>query len=442
MSVAAAEPLFADEFDGSASRGGRRWPVWTCVALAALFMFASDTLDAVNRWHEQPKGHNANLSVSVEGGSGARQVAFVLLGCWGVVAAMRPGGRPMRMWPPMAFAALLFLGWALASVLWSVDREFTIKRLFVLTCFLAGVAGFVRQFRLRDVALLALIGGTMQMVASVAADLAWAPGTYGASGYRLSGLQHPNHSGLNAAFLVLASLAFFDFTRLRRFAALAIVASIVLSCTKSRSSLIACAAACVTLAILRCPPRRLFVFALAAALLASGVLALEASGMLGTGWTGVVYLGRGDAEQTQLTGRPMIWAAALEAFGSDPTRLLTGVGYATFWTPATAEYVSARLDFGISEGHNGYFDTLLALGVVGVACMAFVLLASAGRWAWLARRDRRPWPAFAAALAVLAIVHCLTESTLVDPNFPTFISYACVAFVAFRAPRSESSCAS
>lgn len=432
-------PLVDDEpHRDRIARVARRARPWlTCAFVALMYMLATNDPNAVTSWQEQTRDNLRPLLINVEGGRAIRQIAFVLLGLWGVASFLRPAERPLRLSTWFAFPLIALLAWAFASELWSVDRAFTAKRLIVLACVASAIAAFVRHCRARDLPLLALVGCCTQLAASVPYDFLYATGSSAQNTYRFSGLQHPNHSGITAVLLIVACAHFFDRTRHKRYLAIALVGVAVLVLTKSRSSLAAGLCALALYGALRCSWRTLLAAAMVGVAGLSALVALESSGVVGEGWMDIVHMGRRDAAQTTLTGRPMVWAAAFEVVGDEPTRLLTGAGYDSFWTPETASYVSGRLWFGISEGHNAYLDMLLSLGVVGVICFATLVAGGLGRYAFLARRNASAAYAFCAAVLAFAVVHGLTESTMTAPNFATFIVFAAVAFLAFRAPRAK-----
>jgi exopolysaccharide production protein ExoQ len=414
-----------------------RWPIVVSLFIAVVFMLATNDLSAGSRWQEAGKDPASQLQIVSEGnGRLVRQVAFILLGVWGVASLLWPSRR-IRALPAILFPLLILVGWIFASVLWSGDRAFTSKRLVVFACFAIGVFAFARRTRARDLATMMFVGCAVQMIADVVADLLWATGKYGLSGYRLSGLQHPNHAGSNAVFFCFACLYFYDRTRLRRFIVLFAASAVVLFLTKSRSSLVAGCSGMFMFALLRWPARKVFAGALLVAIALAGFGLLDAMGAIPEEWSKVIYLGREDAQSGALTGRPMIWAAAFEQFGHDNVRYLTGFGYDSFWTPERASFVSNRLRYGISEGHDAYFDMLLSLGIVGVACYAFVLLGSLGRAAVLAFLDGRRDAALFAMILTFAVVHGITESTTVAPTFPTFFSCAAIAYIAIRTPERK-----
>jgi O-antigen ligase len=412
----------------------RQWPVLTCLLLSALFMVATNDLNATSAWQEATRDEVQKKVMELQSGRPSRQLAFMLMGLYGFFAFVWPARR-FRISPVLFFPLITFLAWCGCSLLWSTDITITAKRLFVFALIAMAVLGFVRQNRLKDLALLALIGGSIQMVASIGAELLWMTGDYGASGYRFSGLQHPNHSGINAVILIFGCAYFYDRTKLRRFLLWMGVAAIILLLTKSRSALIAGLAGLTIFAGLRWPGRKILFVSILGATGLSCFLLLDAAGLVPEHWSNVIHMGRGDAEKTALTGRPLVWKAALEYFGDEPTRYLTGVGYQTFWTSEAADYVTNRLWFHISEGHNAFFDLTLEVGLVGVLFYACLLLGSLVRWVLAAHQKDSAAYAMAAGIMTFVLVHSLTESTTIDPNFVSFLSYSTMAFAALRTPR-------
>ena len=434
--------LDRDYFDVEARPSALRewlahWPIVISLFIAGVFMLATNDVNAASRWQDAGKDPASQLQLVSEGsGRLLRQVAFIMLGMWGIASLLWPSRR-IRPLPAILFPLLILVGWIFASVLWSGDRAFTAKRLVVFACFAVGVFAFVRRTQARDLAVMMLVGCALQMIANVVADLLWATGKYGLSGYRLAGLQHPNHAASNAVFFCFACLYFYDRTRLRRFILLFAASAVVLFLTKSRSSLVAGCCGMFIFALLRWPARRVFGVTLLLAISLAAFGMLDALGAIPKELSQVIYLGREDATSGALTGRPMIWAAAFEQFGHDNVRYLTGFGYDSFWTPERASFVSNRLRYGISEGHNAYFDMLLSLGIVGAAGYVFVLLGSLGRSAFVAFFDGRRDAALFAMILTFAIVHGITESTTVAPTFPTFFSCAAIAYLAIRTPQRK-----
>jgi len=73
-----------------------------------------------------------------------------------------------------------------------------------------------------------------------------------------------------------------------------------------------------------------------------------------------------------LTGRTEIWKALLNM----DTNPLFGVGYQSFWLGSRLSAVWAVLKMPINEAHNGYLETYLNLGLLGLSLLVGLLIAS------------------------------------------------------------------
>jgi exopolysaccharide production protein ExoQ len=87
----------------------------------------------------------------------------------------------------------------------------------------------------------------------------------------------------------------------------------------------------------------------------------------------VPYLTRGNVEATEkLTGRIPIWQILIEQVGHHPW---LGVGFAAFWSPLNIAWLGAsNVSAALTSAHNGYLEELLNTGVVGLTILlAFCL---------------------------------------------------------------------
>jgi O-antigen ligase len=75
------------------------------------------------------------------------------------------------------------------------------------------------------------------------------------------------------------------------------------------------------------------------------------------------------------TGRTNIWDAVLRVH----TNSLLGTGYDSFWLGYRLDRVWAQTGPGINEAHNGYLETYINLGLIGLFCLCGFLVASYGR---------------------------------------------------------------
>jgi exopolysaccharide production protein ExoQ len=112
------------------------------------------------------------------------------------------------------------------------------------------------------------------------------------------------------------------------------------------------------------------------------------------------------------TGRTQIWTALLKFYADFP---LFGAGYGSFWdlgpTGPIFQYGKGWVT-EISQGHNGYLDLLVQIGLPGTVLVLFATLA------WpvqrLLRGGDHPVRPLAAAMFLFCLGHNLTESMLFD----------------------------
>lgn len=103
-----------------------------------------------------------------------------------------------------------------------------------------------------------------------------------------------------------------------------------------------------------------------------------------------------------LTGRTEVWAAVLPEM---KRHALLGFGFGSFWTDAR------RLLYDIPTAHNGYLDTLLELGAVGLA-FSIAWLLSCARQLHRALVLDYEWASFGICLLLMSLVYNTTESAL------------------------------
>jgi exopolysaccharide production protein ExoQ len=79
------------------------------------------------------------------------------------------------------------------------------------------------------------------------------------------------------------------------------------------------------------------------------------------------YLTRGNVESTMtLTGRIPLWEALLSEVGQHPWM---GAGFAAFWSPENLYRIEQLVGFSATSAHNGYMEELLNTGLVGLAIL-------------------------------------------------------------------------
>ena len=170
-------------------------------------------------------------------------------------------------------------------------------------------------------------------------------------------------------------------------------------------------------------------------LLGTGLLALAGAvalvGFAGVDFQDVTALAGRDAS---FTGRTTVWAAAADSIGERPA---LGHGFAGFWVGgyAPATRIASAAGFpGISQGHSGYVDVLLQLGLLGLAVLAGSLVVTTRRlWARVRDGDDRSAAAMGAVVAFIVVTN-LSESSFQQHSFFMMVLFAVSAAAAATPP--------
>ncbi len=131
-------------------------------------------------------------------------------------------------------------------------------------------------------------------------------------------------------------------------------------------------------------------------------------------WTSLVHsLGR----QTDLTGRTDLWKELFH-FNVNP---LVGTGFESFWLGQRASHFWAEYWWHPNQAHNGYLETYLNLGWIGVALLA-LLMAMAYRNVVQAFRRNLPWAPVLLSFVVTVAVYNMTEAAF-KVTHPVYIAF-------------------
>ncbi|HLZ16353.1 MAG TPA: O-antigen ligase family protein, partial [Cyclobacteriaceae bacterium] len=104
------------------------------------------------------------------------------------------------------------------------------------------------------------------------------------------------------------------------------------------------------------------------------------------------------------TGRTYIWDDVRKVAWEHP---VLGVGYSGYWT-GYRDFPVAGI---VNEGHNGYLDTFVETGMIGLV-MLFVVLVSYVRRASQERNYDYDWSCFRIVFLLMLVVHNFTETSL------------------------------
>jgi len=104
-------------------------------------------------------------------------------------------------------------------------------------------------------------------------------------------------------------------------------------------------------------------------------------------------------------GRTAIWQALLK----QDVNPVIGVGYSSFWTPKRMQKISEGYHYLLNEAHNGFLETYLNSGVVGVVLLVGLLISAAGR----IRNDvvrRGSYASLSLAFVLAALFYAISEA--------------------------------
>jgi exopolysaccharide production protein ExoQ len=318
----------------------------------------------------------------------------------------------MRNWPLLLLVAIVIM-----SAVWSVYPVVTLRRAAALVL----TTGFGAYLALRfppDVAL-KLVAWACAVVAI--ASLVVAAVDPSIAIYQNGGEEvwrgifgQKNAMGRAMAFalltLVAATFVVRPAARLATIAA-ALLCGTLLFLSMSRGGWVT-GAACligIPLFVLLQPNR----FSPAVRIAMVGLAATIGAALIIAAYTyGLALIGRDE----NFSGRSRLWDVAIRA---GMKHFVLGAGYRSFWTDAGAAdvYVStSTIGSSLGNGHNGYLDTWLEIGIVGLG--AFVLVFVTAIWRVARRLTQGPDPTciWLAMILAYTFVYAWSEQILIHQS--------------------------
>lgn len=138
--------------------------------------------------------------------------------------------------------------------------------------------------------------------------------------------------------------------------------------------------------------------------------------------------------QTTLSGRTGIWERAL----SVPIDPLIGTGFYSFWLdPKRVDIVSADYYFKLNEAHDGYLETYLNEGLIGVFLLAAVLIFGLQKIKRDLINEESGFNAIRLAFLAIALVYNFTEAAFDRLDFVWFALLLVVVGEVRRAPIAQ-----
>lgn len=339
--------------------------------------------------------------------------------------AERPPVRLWRCLPVTSLAAFCLL--CLASVTWALAPDVTLNKSLLLIMSLGAVgistlvAGSVQRC-LKPLFWVVFAG----MALNLAVVLLTPPGPIGHQGI----YSHKNTLGAYCALGVLFGIAGMASRRsLYKAAGLFTIAACLLMLVESLSKtalLLAVLAPAMAFAMLTV--KRLLRIALHVQIvLALGALLFWVQISNAVNGPGIAEVSTAISGEPTFTGRTHVWDFALEYASRRP---FLGYGYHSFWAIGAAS-PSHRAEPGFihvtPHAHNGYIDTMLGLGFVGLALLALILISAIGTLDRMTAAQ--PKVAFIClGFICLPLLHNLLETTWFEPIDATMLPLVLVLF--------------
>jgi hypothetical protein len=347
---------------------------------AAAFIPLEHRLSAPRNWQR-------STNIDLEGvrqqhlhGTPRRRVAFIALFFAFIVVVLWIPVRVKLQLTPIMAATTAWLGWETCSVLWSVNRPLSLRRLpqWIITAVVGFVAGAAVGVTgcLMAIALVC----AAYLVAGIANELA--NGTRDPEiGYRFAGTLHPNQQALNCALLAFSSCWLGATESIPPAIALGgMIAGIAgLGATQSRLAFWASAAAAlISIAMTPSGSNRTWPAGLAVGILVTGVFLRSIRGQVrvqeGLGGTlaGIVLFGR-TSYAASLNGRTMLWKLALADVGPD---WILGQGFGAFWDVRRIDMFREKAGMKVWVCHSTPVEILVRSGAIGTGLFLATMIAA------------------------------------------------------------------
>ena len=152
-------------------------------------------------------------------------------------------------------------------------------------------------------------------------------------------------------------------------------------------------------------------------MVASALVAVVAQTVFGVYEIALGLLGR----EANLTDRTRVWADCLKV----DINPLFGTGFESFWMGERLEAMWALWNFHPNQAHNGYLETYLNLGLVGLFLLLALILATYGKACRSLYTDLN-WGRFRLGFLVAIVVYNWTEAAF-KCTHPIFFFFYVIA---------------
>jgi O-antigen ligase len=410
------------------------------VATATVLITATYLMPISESWNRSTFEHytdEENFTAAANDGTLSHQIAFASLGLFGLAAAAWPGGRPLGIRGTLGMLCVAYLAWCTLSTLWSDSFSMSLRRFIALMCEVAAGVAIAKRASPRQYVWIAFACSLGWLCLGVLAELSLGTFRPWQSGYRFSGVFHPNDMGVSCALLALSSiyLAGGKWRGSRALYAVAAIAFIFLLLTGSRTAVSALVLSFALWWIVTTPASKVLFYSVGVAAIAAYLAVL----IIGFGSSevteNVVAMGRTD-DTTSLTGRGPLWEDLFDNYV--PQRALIGYGYGSFWSADHIAEVSKSQAWAVQSTHSSYLDLLLNVGLVGaVLCLSAMALACFKALKFELREPHAGY-GFIAMVVIYGLIGGLGETTIgINWHLALFGICAVSYIVLGGAPKSQ-----
>lgn len=348
-----------------------------------------------------------------------RIVGYLLITLAALVA-LEPWRRPERLlvvpWP-----LLVALGWCWFSLTWAIEPSVGLRRLVLTSLVLWSTFALVRKLDLERSIL--LVRGVLVITLLVNFVVALTNPAVGVHAVNPNGFEsdlsgdwrgimiQKNYAGLTCAMTILLFAFHAERVHLALRAAVIVASAVFLYLSDSQTSQIMVVVSLIVGGVFTWLAQSTGRERLAPVGLAWVLLVIPAVLFVSMAIDNTPYLEM-LTDPAGFTGRTQIWTALVRFYADYP---LFGAGYGSFWdlgpTGPIFQYAKGWVT-EISQGHNGYLDLLVQIGLPGTLLVLFATLV----WPTqrLLRGGDHPVRPLAAAAFVFCLGHNLTESMLFD----------------------------
>jgi exopolysaccharide production protein ExoQ len=385
----------------------------TGAAVAIVVCLSSAPFVALSRWVARvPLATDTwPYRLSYWGGAALGAVLLLVDIVWPALSGRL--GRAAVPWIGIAPAAGL-VAWTLLSVLWTDSPQRTREHAVLMALVMGGAIWFGLALTFRQQVLALFVGFQSLTLVSVGAALALSSARFAEDDTWMGVFGNPNTLSPVAGLAIVSTLGLLAFWRSESativVAVLVVVDLLAVWKADSATGWIALFSAAVAAGAIVLV-RRLLVGGAPARRLRSVAMAVVALAVVSIPWSIRVVAGVVGKDRT-LTGRTDIWDYVLDR--SD-NHWFAGYGFMSFWdTEANRLELGERRPFTTipDTAHSTFFETLLFLGVVGLALLLAVVAVSLGRTWWSALTVPGWGTGWWVAVATFVLLENVTESMI------------------------------